>query len=63
MDTGTVRGAEHRSRDRNCPKGRGDGSPRWRSSTRMYCLSHPVVARSAGQSDSHDANRTTAFGA
>jgi len=43
-----VRGAEHRSRHRNSPKGRGEGSPRWRSSTGMYCLSHPVMARSAG---------------
>src|SRR5512146_1638958 len=48
VDTGAVRGAEHRSRHRISPQGRGDGSPRWRSSTRMYCLSHPVMARSAG---------------
>jgi hypothetical protein len=45
------------------PQGRGDGSPRLRSSTWMYCLSNPAATRSAGQFDSHDANRTTASGA
>jgi len=47
MDQGTVRGAEHRRPCRISPKGRGDGSPRLRSSTWMYCLSNPARARSA----------------
>jgi hypothetical protein len=60
---GAVRGAEHRRRGGKSPQGRGDGSPRLRSSTGTYCLSNPAVPRSTGQSDSHDANRTTASGA
>jgi hypothetical protein len=63
VDPGAVRGAEHRRRGGKCPQGRGDGSPRLRSSTRMYCLSNPATARSAGQSDSQEANQTTASGA
>jgi len=45
---GAVRGAEHRSLGGKSPKGRGDGSPRLRSSTWMYCLSNPAQARSEG---------------
>jgi len=63
VDHGTVRGAEHRRLCRKCPKGRGDGSPRLRSSTRMYCLSNPARARSAGDSAAHEARRNTASGA
>ena len=46
-----------------CPKGRGDGSPRLRSSTGTYCLSNPDPTRSAGDFDSQDANQNAAFGA
>jgi hypothetical protein len=46
-----------------CPKGRGDGSPRLRSSTWTYCLSNPTPPRSTGDFDSQDANQNTAFGA
>jgi len=63
VDHGTVRGAEHRSPCRISPKGRGDGSPRLRSSTWMYCLSNPARARSAGKFGSPEANQTTASGA
>ncbi len=76
---GAVRGAEHRRLCRKCPKGRGDGSPRLRSSTcdgrdaggratqgavaEMYCLSNPAKPRSTGNFDSQDANQNTASGA
>ena len=63
VDQGAVRGAEHRRRCGSGPQGRGDGSPRLRSSTRTYCLRNPATPRSAGQSDSQDANQTTAVGA
>jgi len=63
VDTRTVRGAEHRSPRRISPKGRGDGSPRLRSSTWTYCLSNPARARSAGKFGSPEANQTTASGA
>jgi hypothetical protein len=46
-----------------CPEGRGDESPRLRSSTWMYCLSNPARARSTGDFDSQDANQNTASGA
>ena len=60
---GAVRGAEHRRRGGNSPQGRGDGSPRLRSSTGMCCLSNPVTPRSAGDFDSQEANQNIASGA
>ena len=53
VDQRAVRGGEHRRRCGSGPQGRGDGSPRLRSSTRTYCLRNPATPRSAGQFDSH----------
>ena len=58
-----VRGAEHRRRCGKGPKGRGDGSPRLRSSTGMYCLRNPATPRSAGDFAAHEARQNTAVGA
>ena len=61
--TGAVRGAEHRRRGGTSPKGRGDGSPRLRSSTGTYCLSNHASMRSAGDFVAQDAPQNTALGA
>jgi hypothetical protein len=49
VDPGAVRGAEHRRRGGNSPKGRGDGSPRLRSSTGTYCLSNRLGEKRRGR--------------
>ena len=58
-----VRGAEHRRRGGKSPQGRGDGSPRLRSSAWTHCLSNPATPRSAGDFAAHDALQNTALGA
>ena len=63
VDQRAVRGAEHRRRCGKGPKGRGDGSPRLRSSTRTYCLRDPATPRSAGDFAAHEARQNAAVGA
>jgi len=60
---GAVRGAEHRRRGGKSPKGRGEGSPRSRSSAGMHCLRDADPPRSTGDFDSQDANQNTVVGA
>jgi hypothetical protein len=55
---GPLQGAEHRRLCGTSPQGRGDGSPRLRSSAGMHCLSNPAKPRSAG-----DLERRSAEGA
>jgi len=64
-----IRGSTRRLRCRASQAGREkpEGSRRWIAAIaqqyRMYCLRDAASPRSAGQFDSHDANRTTAVGA
>src|SRR5450432_3643792 len=45
---GPLQRAEHRRLCGKSPKGRGDGSPRLRSSAWTHCLSNPAKPRSTG---------------
>jgi hypothetical protein len=63
VDQRAVRGAEHRRQRRRRPEGARARCARVGCSTWMYCQPTPPLPRSAGQFDSHDANRTTAVGA
>jgi len=63
VDRRAVRGAEHRRRRRNGPEGARARCARVGCSTWMCCQPTPPALRSTGESDSQEANQTTASGA